>query len=54
MTLACDDANPKLVTVADVDAEKRVEDSLVDMNETEFGSPLVVVVNHLEGTAYCK
>ena len=57
VTLACEDGNSKLVevvTVADVDAEKRVEDSLVDMNETEFGSPLVVVVNHLEGTAYCK
>ena len=29
LTLACDDANPKLITVADVDAEKLVEDSLV-------------------------
>ena len=32
MTMACEDANSKLVevvTVADVDAEKRVDDSLV-------------------------
>ena len=34
MTLACEDANSKLVevlTFADVDAEKRVDDSLVQI-----------------------
>ena len=34
VTLACEDANSKLadiVTVADVDAEKRVDDSLVQI-----------------------
>ena len=38
MTLACEDANSKLVdavTVADVDAEKRVEDSFFADLEAE-------------------
>ena len=40
MTLACEDANSKLVavvTVADVDAEKRFEDSLVQILKLKFG-----------------
>ena len=40
MTLACEDANSKLVevvTVADVDAEKRVDDSLVQNWKLKFG-----------------
>ena len=39
MTLACEDANSKLVefiTDADVDAEKRVEDSLVQIWKLKF------------------
>ena len=39
MTLACDDDNSKLVkvvTVADVDAEKRVDDSLVHIWKLKF------------------
>ena len=40
MTLACEDANSKLVevvTVADVDAYKRVDDSLVQIWRLNFG-----------------
>ena len=40
MTLACEDANSKLVevvTVADVDAGKRVDDSLVQIFMLKFG-----------------
>ena len=40
MTLACEDGNPKLVevvTVADVDAEKRVDDSLVQIWKLRCG-----------------
>ena len=40
MTLAYKDANPKLVevvTVADVDAKKRVDDSLVQIWKLKFG-----------------
>ena len=40
MTLACEDANSKLVevvTVADVDAEKRVDDSLVQIWKMKLG-----------------
>ena len=40
MTLACEDANSKLVevvTVADVDAEKSVHDSLVQIWKLKFG-----------------
>ena len=40
MTPACEDANSKLVdvvTVADVDAEKRVDDSLVQISKLRFG-----------------
>ena len=40
MTLACEDANSKLVDVitdADVDDEKRVEDSLVQIWKLKFG-----------------
>ena len=41
MTLACEDANSKLVevvTVADVDAEKCVDDSLVQFWKLRFGN----------------
>ena len=40
MTLACEDANSKLVevvTVDDVDAEKRVDNSLVQILKLKFG-----------------
>ena len=40
MTLACEDADSKLVdavTVAGVDAEKRVEDSFVQIWKLKFG-----------------
>ena len=40
MTLACEDANSKLaevVTVDDVDAEKRVDNSLVQIWKLKFG-----------------
>ena len=40
MTLACEDSNPKLVeivTVADVDVQKRVEDSLMQLWKLKFG-----------------
>ena len=40
MTLACEDANLKLVdvvAVADFDAEKRVDDSLVQIWKLKFG-----------------
>ena len=39
MTLACEDANSKLVdvvTVADFDAKKCVDDSLVQIRKLEF------------------
>ena len=47
MTLACEDDNSKLVeivTVADVDAEKRVDDSLifVQILSTRFGQDFEV------------
>ena len=40
MTLACEDANSKLVevvTVSDVDDEKRVDNSLVQIWKVNFG-----------------
>ena len=40
MTLACEDVNSKLleiVTVADVDAEKRVDDSLMQIWKLKCG-----------------
>ena len=40
MTLACEDGNSKLVevvTVNDVDAEKRADDSLMQIWELRFG-----------------
>ena len=40
MTLACEDANSKLVevfTVAHVDDEKRVDNSLVQIRKVKFG-----------------
>ena len=40
VTLACEDANSKLVevvTVADVDAEKHVDDSFVQIWKLKFG-----------------
>ena len=58
VTLACEDANSKLVeavTVADVDAEKRVDDSLVQIWKMKLGqkvkflvygfSPFLCVIN---------
>ena len=44
MTLACEDANSKLVevvTVADVTAEKRFDDSLVQIWKRKFGNKLI-------------
>ena len=41
VTLTCEDANSKLVevvTVADVDAEKRVDDSLMQILKLKFGN----------------
>ena len=41
MTLACEDANSALVevvTVADVDAEKHVDDSLMQILKLKFGN----------------
>ena len=43
MTLACEDANSKLVevvTVADVDAKKSVDDSLVQIWKLKFGNKI--------------
>ena len=40
MTLACEDANSKVVevvTVAEIDAEKHVDDSLVQIRKLKFG-----------------
>ena len=40
MTLACEDTNSELVdvvTVADVNAEERLDDSLVDIFKLDFG-----------------
>ena len=40
MTLACEDGNSKLfgvVTVADVDAEKRVDEILIEIWKLKFG-----------------
>ena len=45
MTLACEDANSKLVevvTVADVDAKKHFDDSLVQIWQLKFGNKLNV------------
>ena len=45
MTLACEYANSKLVevaTVADVDAEKRVDDSLVQIWKLKFGHKAII------------
>ena len=44
MTLACEDANSKLVkvvTVADVDAKKRADDSLVQIWKLKFGHKFI-------------
>ena len=46
MTLACEDDNPKLVevvTAADVDAEKRVDDILVQIWKLMFGHKVKVL-----------
>ena len=46
VTLACEDANSKLtevVTVADVDAEKRVDDILVQIWKLMFGHKVKVL-----------
>ena len=40
MTLACEDTNAKIVevvTVADVDAEKRVDEILIEIWKLKFG-----------------
>ena len=45
VTLACQDANSKLVevvTVVDVDAEKRVDDSLVQIWKLTFGHKAII------------
>ena len=53
MTLACEDANSKLVdavTVADVDAEKLVEDSYLQFWKLKFGYKVrkqIFCANHL-------
>ena len=44
MTLACENDNSKLVevvTVADVDSEKRVDDSLVQFWKLKFGHKII-------------
>ena len=46
MTMVCEDANSKLVevvTVADVDAEKRVDDILVQIWKLKFGHKVKVL-----------
>ena len=43
VTLACDDANSKVVTVADVDAEKRVDGSFVQIWKLEFDHKVKVL-----------
>ena len=46
MTLACEDANLELVdviTIADVDAEKRVDDSLVHIWKLQFGQQVKIL-----------
>ena len=46
LTLACEDSNPKLVevvTVADIDAEKRVDDILVQIWKLKFGHKVKVL-----------
>ena len=37
MTLACEDANSKLDIVTDIDAEKHVDNSLVQIWKLKFG-----------------
>ena len=37
MTLACEDTNSEVVTVAVVSAEKRVDNSLVEIWKLKFG-----------------
>ena len=46
MTLACEDANSKLLTVADadVDARKRVDDSLVQIWKLKFGHKVKILL----------
>ena len=49
MTLAFEDANSKLldvVSAADVDAEERVDDSLVEILKLRFGRDLEPEFNH--------
>ena len=46
MTPACEDANSKLVEVvsgSDVDAEKRVDDSLVHIWKLQFGQQVKIL-----------
>ena len=47
VTLACEDANSKLVevvTVADVDAKKLVNDSLIQISKLKFGQNIIAEV----------
>ena len=44
MTLACEDANQKLVIAANVDAEKRVDNSLVQILKLKFGQYFAAVI----------
>ena len=44
MTLACEDANPKFVIAANVDAEKRVDNSLVQILKLKFGQYFAAVI----------
>ena len=49
VTLACEGANSKLVdvvTVAEVDAEKRVDDSLVQIWKRKFGHKVKFLLTH--------
>ena len=51
MTLACEDGNSKLVevvTVVDVDAEKRVDKSLVQIWKVNFGYKFIFFVQTLK------
>ena len=46
LTLACEDSNPKLVevvTVADIDAEKHVDDILAQIWKLKFGHKVKVL-----------
>ena len=46
MTLACEDANSILVEVVTVDAEKRVDNSLVQIWKLKFGHKTKFLFTH--------